>query len=336
MGPLDLIIAGATSNRAGVLLGALLGGDLFLDILPTDWILARALPPELMQPDAAAQSLYQAAQRNLSAFFLGIFMLAVFFALAGWATSIAASLVRYFDFNLEGHAGELRVSYGMFTRREKGFRRSRVQNVQVEESILRRWLGLAALTVQTAGYGPSVKADERVETLTPIARRSEIPDYLKAVYPDFDWEGVEWRPSHPRARRRLFMRRALVVLAVTIALTILLDPAWLVLSLGLIPAWLLAAAHYRHLGHARLGPYLLVREGLWTRRTHIIPVKKIQALHLRQSPFQRYLGLGTLSIETAGHPFDLHPPRTIDLGVGYSRSIMDGLVAEVTATGLTF
>jgi putative membrane protein len=333
---LDLIIAGATANRAGLLVGALLGGNLFLDVVPTEWILGRVLPAELMQPDAAAESLFRAAQRDLGAFLLGAFVLALFFALAGWGASVAASLVRYFDFTFARHGGELRVSYGLFTRRERGFRRSRVQNVQVEEPILRRWLNLASLTVQTAGYGPGVKTEERVETLTPITRRDQIGLYLSALYPDFDWRAVEWRPSHPRSRRRLFIRRALVVVALAVALAALVDVRWLILLVGLVPAWLLAAAHYRQLGHAREGSYVLVREGLWTRRTHIIPVRKIQALHLRQSPFQRRLHLGTLSIETAGLPFELRPPRSLDLGIDYGRSLMDGLALEVTATGLTF
>jgi len=336
VGVLDLVIAGATANRAGLLVGALLGGDIFLDIAPTDWILRRVLPPELLEPGAAAESLYRTAQQSVSTFLLGVFLLAIFFILAGWAVSVAASVVRYFDFCLKEHPGELEVSYGLFTRREKGFRRSRVQNVQIEEPILRRWLRLASLSVRTAGYGPGVKQEDREETLTPIARHDEITRYMAAVYPDLDWESVQWRRSHPRARRRLFLRRAAAVLAVTLPLAAFVDPVWLSLLVGLIPAWLLAAAHYRHLGHARVGPYLLVREGFWTRRTHIIPIKKIQALHLKQTPFQRRLHLATLSVETAGNPLDLRAPRTLDLGLEYGESMLEGLATEVSATGLTF
>ncbi|NIR44287.1 MAG: PH domain-containing protein, partial [Gemmatimonadetes bacterium] len=60
---------------------------------------------------------------------------------------------------------------------------------------------------------------------------------------------------------------------------------------------------------------VLTREGLWTRRTYIVPVRKIQALHFRQTPFQRRLRIGTLTVETAGNPLDWHAPRTLDLGV---------------------
>lgn len=333
---LDLVIAGATSNRAGLLVAALLGGDYFLDFMPTDWLLGRFIPPELMAPEAAVNSLVQTAQHNIRAFIIGLSALTLFFVLAGWGLSVLASVMRFFDFRLAQTGGELRVSYGLFTRREKGFRRSRVQNVQVEEPILRRWLGLASLRVQTAGYGPGVKADERVETLAPIARTGEIADYLTMVFPDFEWESVVWRPSHPRARRRLFIRRALVVVLVSMLLAVFVDPHALVLLVALLPAWLLAAAHYRHLGHARAGGYVLTREGLWNRRTYIVPVRKIQALHLKQSPFQRRLGLGTVTIETAGNPYEWHAPRSLDVGHAYGVDMMESLASDVTGTGLVF
>ncbi|KPK65360.1 MAG: hypothetical protein AMS21_04890 [Gemmatimonas sp. SG8_38_2] len=332
----ELVIAGATSNRAGLLFAALLGGDYFLDFMPTDWLLSRFIPPELMAPETAVNGLVQMAQHDVRAFLLGLIVLTLFFALAGWAISILTSVMRYFDFTIAQGGGELRVSYGLLTRREKGFRRSRVQNVQIEESILRRWLGLATLRVQTAGYGPGVKADERVETLTPITRTSEIADYLSAVFPGFDWSAVEWRPSHPRARQRLFIRRALAIVLVSVLLAIFQNPWGLLLLAVLAPAWFLATAHYRHLGHAPSESYVLTREGLWTRRTYIVPTRKIQALHLRQSPFQLRLGLGTLAIETAGNPYEWHGPRSIDVGQAYGADLMETLASDVTKTGLVF
>jgi putative membrane protein len=334
--PLDLVIAGATSNRAGLLMAALLGGDYFLEIVPTDWLLRRFLPPELLTPETAANTLVQAAQQDLRAFLIGAIVLTIFFGIAGWGLSIMTSVVRFFDFTLSLTGGEIRVGYGLFTRREKSFRRSRVQNVQIEESILRRWFDLASLRVQTAGYGPGAKADERVETLTPIARGDEIAAYLRTVFPDMDWGRVEWRPSHPRARRRLFIRRALTVVLASLIFIMLLDYRALLLLFGLVPAWLLAAAHYRHLGHARVGEYVLVREGFWNRRTYVVPIRKIQALHLRQTPFQRRLGLGTVVLETAGNPFDWHSPRSLDVGETYGMHWIDSLATDVTKTGLVF
>ncbi|NIR43927.1 MAG: PH domain-containing protein [Gemmatimonadetes bacterium] len=175
-----------------------------------------------------------------------------------------------------------------------------------------------------------------METLAPIIRKRELAEYLHTVYPDFDWGDVDWRGSHPRARRRLFIRRALVVIAVSAVLAAATAPNALVLLVALLPAWWLAGLHYRHLGHTRLGAYMLVREGLWNRRSYIVPVRRIQALHFRQSPFQRRLRLGTLHIETAGNPLEWHAPRSIDLGTAYGLEVMESLGTDVTATGLTF
>ncbi|NIR42718.1 MAG: PH domain-containing protein [Gemmatimonadetes bacterium] len=335
VGLLDLVIAGATSNRAGVLVGALLGLDYVFGVVPTDWLLRRVMPPELLAPETAANALVEAAGRDLSAFLVGLAALTIFFGVAGWGLSILMSVVRYFGFTLRRIGGELQVSYGLFTRREKGLRRSRVQNVQIEEPILRRWLGLATVKVQTAGYGPELKADERMEVLAPIAKRREMAAYVQEVFPDLDPSSIDWRPSHPRARRRMFLRRAAVIVLVVAVLSIISLHA-LLLLLALAPAWLLAHAHYRHLGHARSGSFVLTREGLWTRRSYIVPVRKIQALHFRQTPFQRRLRIGTLTVETAGNPLDWHAPRTIDLGLDYGRELQAKLGTEVTATGLVF
>lgn len=332
----DLVIAGATANRAGLLVAALLGGDYFLDILPTEWLLRQIVPPELMEPEAAVSSLVQTAQHDIRAFAIGLFALILFFGLAGWGLSILGSVIRFFDFTLTESGGELRVSYGLFTRREKGFRRSRVQNVQIEEPIIRRWFGLATLKVQTAGYGSSVKAEDRIETLSPILRDRDIGDYLRIIDPHFSWEDIEWRPAHPRARRRMFIRRAALVIAASAALAIAVGPAGFALLLGLVPAWFLATLHYRHLGHARADSYVLVREGLWTRRSYVVPIRKIQALHFNQTPFQRRLRLGTLAVDTAGSPIDWHSPRSLDLGVDYGRDLMESLAAEVRRTGIVF
>ena len=333
---LDLAIAGATSNRAGVLVGVLLGGNYFFDFMPTDWLLRRFLPPELLAPEAAVESLVTLAQHDLQAAITGVAVLALLFAVAGWALSVLASVVRFFDFTLSGRGDELRVSYGLVTRREKGFRLQRVQNLQIEEPILRRWLKLASLRLQTAGYGPMVKEAGRIDTLAPIARLAQLPDYLSLVCPGLDWEAIEWRPSHPRARRRMFVRRAIVIILVSGALAVTVTRVSLFLLLALVPAWFLAAAHYRHLAHARQGNYVLMREGLWNRRSYVVPIQKIQALQLRQSPIQRWLGLGTLTLETAGDPMGLHLPRAIDLGTSYANELMEGLATEVTGTGLAF
>lgn len=339
----DLVIAGATSNRAGVLFGAIFGGDFLFGFVPTDWLLRRWIPPDLLGPETGLELLIRAADHGLETFLTTLWVTGVLFALTGWALSVLASALQYYGFTLRSANDELQVAYGLLTRREKGFRRLRVQNVQVHESLVRRWFGLATLRVQTAGYGPQTKQEEKVETLTPLARRGEVGDYLRLALPDLHWETVEWKPAHPLARRRLFVRRALPVVIASGVLAALYTP-WLLLGLlGLVPAGWFASLHYRHLAHARLGDHILTREGFWNRRTYVVPIRRIQVAHLKATPFQRRLGLVTLVIDTAGSPEPVpeifsagQEARAIDLGRDYAIDLMQELGTRVAATGLTF
>ena len=87
---LDLVVAGATSNRAGLLVAGLLGGDYLLDFMPTDWLVQRFVPPELVEAEAAVNSLLQSARHDVGMFLLGVFAFILFFALAGWAVVVGS------------------------------------------------------------------------------------------------------------------------------------------------------------------------------------------------------------------------------------------------------
>ncbi|MGH9847564.1 MAG: PH domain-containing protein, partial [Blastocatellia bacterium] len=76
-----------------------------------------------------------------------------------------------------------------------------------------------------------------------------------------------------------------------------------------------------HLGYA-LGPrYLQTRRGWLGRSTHIVPIHKIQAVELHQTPFDRRLGLARLSIDTAGQAYTGGGPQISNLPIAEARAI---------------
>ncbi|NIQ54645.1 MAG: hypothetical protein GWN85_14550, partial [Gemmatimonadetes bacterium] len=60
-----------------------------------------------------------AAEQGVRPLLTGLTVLGLVFGVTGWALSILASAVRFFDFTLRSAGEELRVSYGLFTRREQ-------------------------------------------------------------------------------------------------------------------------------------------------------------------------------------------------------------------------
>lgn len=285
--PGDLVLAGATANEAGVIAAVLIGAI----------ELAYRLPLGIPRPTVGLREMLP----DLS--LIGVVLLGtavvLLFVLVAWLFSIGGALIRYWDFTLERRGNELRKRHGLLDRREVVVPLARVQMLQIEESLLRRPLGLASLKVETAGSSPGESGRRGAEALLPLARAREVPDFVAAIFEDVVYGDLELLSVHSYARRRVFFRYLALVAAAAGALTVFLGPfaLWLVI---LVPfAYLAAHIHYRHLGYRLLPGYVAVRGGFLNRVTWLIPERKIQTLHLIETPFQRRRSLATVVVDTA-------------------------------------
>lgn len=287
----DLAVAGATSNEAGLIAAGLATG---LEILG-DLGLAERLDVWI------AATLGQPEEFGLTGTILLIAGLAVAFVVLGWLVSIVATVVRFYGFTLTRSGTDLRREYGLFSRHQSTVPLERIQVIRVEQTLLRRPLGLAALKIETAGAGPQQRQGQgsTSEAYVPITRRRDVGRLIRAVFEDARFEGVEMHPVHPVSQRRSFVRLA-VPIALGTAIAAWFEPLALALAALLLPAWFFARAEYRARAWARPEGYTLIRRGVVTRINAVIPERKVQTLHLWATPFQRRLGLTTLLVDTAG------------------------------------
>jgi putative membrane protein len=313
LSPLDLAVAGATANEAGLIAAGLatmleLVGRVGALERTADWI-----------DDAfdIGAGLGVVGAAGL------IVLVALGFLVLGWLVSIVATVVRFHGFTLTRIGDDLKREYGLFSRHQSTVPLERVQAARVEETLLRRAFGLAAVKVETAGAGPrDRRGGGRAETYVPIARRADVGRLLREVFQDARFEGVALEAVAPASRRRELARIEIGILAVVAALTAFLGRELLAALLLLGPGWLLASARYRARGWARADGYVLARDGVLTRMTWIVPERKIQTLHLNETPFQRRWDLGTLRIDTAGRGRDA---RVVDLHTTTARHLLNSL-----------
>jgi putative membrane protein len=313
----DVLLAGATANEAGVIAAALAGALQFADDVP--------LPLFARVGD-------RVVERAADALVLWGVGLALVLLVAGWLISIAGAVARYHGFTLSVDGGELRKRYGLLTVHEASVPLHRVQAVRVEESLPRRLLGLASLSIETAGGTPGERGG--AEAFVPIAPRAEVGRLVRGIFGDADAD-VPLRPVHPRARRRLTARYlALLLVAWTpfwAARWLEVQPAgtmapWLALLLPV--AWLAAGWEYRGRGWALPPGYVLARSGMLTRVTWIIPDRRLQTLHLRDTLFQRRHGLATILVDTAAGG---RQAAIVDLAEPEARRLLDEMAARVAA-----
>ena len=283
----EVMLAGITGTRAAAVLAVLGPLSQLTDWSPSvsDWLLRR-FNPEAVAPTTPA----------------AVVALALLAVVVWLGLAAASSVVTDFGFTLARLGGDLVVRRGLLERREAVLPIARLQVVRVEESLLRRWLGLASIRIQSAGRTGG--ADQTASRLAvPILQRSDVNRVLGELL-----QGAAPVPGllapPPAARRRMARRGILRVVpltaAVAVALWLLTRPAT-PLALLLVPLAVLGGlAAYRGLGHARRGGFLYARQGVVIRVTTVVPVAKAQSGSVRSSFFQRRVGLATLHIDVAG------------------------------------
>jgi putative membrane protein len=312
----DLVIAGLTTNHlvsAMVLAGAL--WNFADDILP-DTIYQRAADMIYL---LARQLAAQGAMQTIIIAALGV----VSVLIIGLLFSITGSILLFYGFTFSRRGEDLHRAYGLFTQRSSSLPRHRIQVLKIEEKMLRRLFGLATLRADTSGRSRENEDDnEGRDVLIPIVKRKAVDQLLPVLFPDFISDQAEWRRVSKLAIRSGVIKGGLLCLVVAAASFIYqreFIALWPLLFLPII--YLINVVRYRSLGYAMGDRYFRTRQGWLGRSIQIVPINKIQAIEISQTPIDRRLGLATISVDTAGQAFTGGGPQVSHLPIAEARTI---------------
>lgn len=223
---------------------------------------------------------------------------------AGAVVAVLGYLVTNFGLTLsrDAAAGSFHVRRGLLTRTETSLDEDRVRGLEVGEPLGLRLAGAARLGAISTGL------DRKRSTggqLVPPAPRGVVDAVGGAVLGDADPLRLALVAHGPAARRRRWLR-ALVGAAVVplglLAAHLLLDlAAWpAVVGLLALPAGaFLAHDRYARLGHGLTRDHLVVRSGSLRARRDVLQLSGIIGWTVRQTWFQRRVGLATAVATTA-------------------------------------
>jgi putative membrane protein len=290
-----VMLAGITGSRAAAALVVLGPISQASDWFPglSDWLFSR-FDPEAVTPTTPA----------------AFAAVAVLGAVVWLGLAAASSIVTDYGFTLARTGNDLVVRRGLLERREAVLPLARLQVVRIEESLLRRALGLASIRIQSAGRAG--RSDQTASRLAiPVLQRAQVNRVLEELLPGAAPVPRLLLPP-PAARRRAVTRSVVVATVVMAAIALLLwwlsalDVLTVPVAFGIVALPVLALAvtlglaAYRHLGHATREGFLYARVGVAIRVTTAVPVAKAQSGSVRSSPFQRRAGLATLHVDIAG------------------------------------
>lgn len=286
--PFGLLVVGAmTSSRVPVLvaLGIGVGSQLI----------------EVVGHEVIGQTASRAAEIAVPV----LVALTVAFGLLAVAVAAAVSVARDFGFTARRYETRIEIEAGLFERRQVSMPVGRIQAVRIEESWLRRLLGLAVIEVDTAGLERSgQQADEvtRSKAMVPVARAADIAELMHRLLP----EAEIFPPTQGLPRRSLrFYILVPTLLAAVIALMAVLPISLFVYrpalpwGIGLAVLAILGTALMRGLEWRRAGlgtdeVALVLRHGALGIKRVRLTRSRIQSLVVRQNPFQRRAGLASL------------------------------------------
>jgi putative membrane protein len=331
--PRDLLLAGFIDSRGMVIVGAAFGllwelglFDRAMDMAFGENASGRGLARQVVR----AVFGLGAWPINRLAMMAGVF---VAFVVGIRILSMIWSLIRLHGFCLERSGDDLRAGYGLFTRVMANIPLHRIQTLTIREGPLHRLSGTVSVRVDSAGSDASVGAAAKRESLAPIVSRAQLPHLLREVLPDVDLREVEWRPVHPGALWRAL--RASLVFCTLLAVPVVFMLRWRALPLlVLLPIWAYTDArlHIKHLGWAVGARAVAFRSGWWIREQSIARFTKIQAVTLRESPFDRRNNMASVRVDTAGAGDASHRVAVPYLGRDTAEAVYQRLSDEAART----
>lgn len=297
----ELVIAGLVRGRGWIVIAAATGLLSELGIL--ERYIDRVFDDE-KAVESVGRTVFGRASAVQAEVLLAVALVAATFlvlALLLRLLSVIATIERLYDFTLKHSGDELLMTYGLLTRVRGALPLRRIQTLTVREGPLHRWFGRSSLRADTAGGEIIPQAKGGREWLAPIATPPVVASLAARFMPGVDFTGVNWKPVHARAVRRIFVRMLMPIAALA---------AFLFWSRGFagvpIVAVLLALAalharrSVRYMRFAIAGDLVLYTSGWVWRHTTVAPLAKVQAVVVRQSPFDRRHQMARLVLDTAG------------------------------------
>jgi putative membrane protein len=329
----DVALFGFVSGRGLVLVAAAFGA--MWQVVPDDafnrWFEEnREALPEVL----SGTPLPQLPGPLLSILAGVVFLLAVLVVLR--LLSVAWAFLKFHGFTLIRRGEDLRAEYGLLTRITATIPRRRVQLVHVRQSWLQRAFRVATVQVETAGGGGGNDDGEGgVQHLwiAPLVPEGSVPGLRRAVLPGPELDEDDWRPLADGAFGRLARRNVLLALLATAGTVAVLRWWSLVVGAVLVPwavvqAWL----HVRHARWAEIAGAVAYRSGWWVRKVSVVPVGKIQAVTLAETPWDRRRRMARLRVDTAGAGRVGHRVSIRYLPADLARAMHDRLAGRVAAT----
>lgn len=213
--------------------------------------------------------------------------------LISWILDILWTLNTFYNFKLVEEKDKLITSKGLLNKNISSIPFKKIQQITIYTNILKKLFGFYSLKIHTAGFGTQSKGNE-------VAVPNSTIDIIYEVIDKFKKYRIPENLNHisPKSINRLFIKYSIILIIITIFL-INISFYFLLLLLFIPFLYYFAFLEWKNRGYLFVNNTIYIKYGVIIKKYNIIPLKKLQILHLKSSYFQRKLGLSTIILDTA-------------------------------------
>ena len=224
----------------------------------------------------------------------------VLLILGGLLLALGRFVVRYYRYRLSQSGRTISRAHGLFTVQSSSLACDRIQALKIEEGLLRRWFGLAAMWADSGGDRNQVDDEKKRDPFVPVAARGDAYRLVTRVLAGLPDAEPEWnRVSRLAIRRGTRIGWSILLVAM---IPNFFPFGWFALAFlpGFPLLYYLNVQWYRNTGYWVDDDHLIRRKGWINRRTLYLPLRNLQSVSMSRSWFDRRHGLATLRVDTAG------------------------------------
>ena len=265
--------------------------------------------------------------------------------------SVALALVKLYGFTVTRRGDDLRTEYGLFTRVSATIPIHRIQSLTTRQGALHRLFRRTVIEVETAGGGGAdgeeagdQKGSKR-QWIAPVIPEQRVAELVSQIMPEIDlaepaWRSVEFRAWRRRIKPLVFLLLLMVGLlpwTLTLSESISSGMAWTWAGVGWMVGLPLVFLVSRRMvaaeGWAVSPQAVYYRSGVIRRCRSVVRFMKIQAVGMRQNPFDRRHRMARVRVDTAGASQVGHKVDIPYLACDTANDLMEQLYAEASRTG---
>jgi putative membrane protein len=299
----EVLKLGLISNKGMILVAAAMGGIWQFDFLRPDTLIQNASNWLLDHRNDIAGG-------GPASYALGVMLLLLLAFVLLRLISIIQAFLHYHGFVLSSDTNRLSIERGLLNRFNGSLPRTRIQAWTLQQNWLQRKFSRFALRIDAAAGGVKSENLESQWQLAPIADQSHIESIIDSVIPVGSWPIAIWQPLHPNAWEREFKTPAVCLLVLTIIVAYWSWPYALLMLLAFPYLWIQSKLWAKYAGYSYDNSLIAVREGWLSKTWRFAEVSKVQAVYLKQSPFDRRNGMATVFCDTV-NAGSFEPPLAV-------------------------